>query len=209
MRFTKIIYCHTSNIVIETEQWCVLLTVSKWYKQTVHHTHIYKLEMIKNVLQCTYSWCENCALCFVGLWVDMFRCQCNTFCVMSMSFTYSIFIVSNWLSYTLLLCSIALTSLLCYWYIISNFCQIWGTNSLQKSFFKKMRWNSHTVHSSTGTSFQSHTTKSWKSGSMQHNVCFRNCEYMVMRGAVIYIQFHLTAFDWNFCTFSQNLFGYL
>ena len=46
MRFTKIIYCHTGNMVIETEQWCVLLTVSKWYKQTVHHTHIYKLEMI-------------------------------------------------------------------------------------------------------------------------------------------------------------------
>ena len=50
MRFTKIIYCHTGNMVIETEQWCVLLTVSKWCKQTVHHTHIYKLEMITNVL---------------------------------------------------------------------------------------------------------------------------------------------------------------
>ena len=49
MRFTKIIYCHIGNIVIETEQWCVLLTVSQWYKQTVYHTHIYKLQMIKSV----------------------------------------------------------------------------------------------------------------------------------------------------------------
>ena len=46
MRITKIIYCHTGNMVIETEQLCVWLTVSKWYKQTVYHSHIYKLEMI-------------------------------------------------------------------------------------------------------------------------------------------------------------------
>ena len=25
---------------------CILLTVSTWYKQTVHHKHIYKLEII-------------------------------------------------------------------------------------------------------------------------------------------------------------------
>ena len=150
--------------------------------------------------QCSYSSCENCALCLVGLWVDMFRHQCNTFCVMSMLFPYSIFIVSNWVSHTLLLCAIAITSFLCYWYIISNFYQIWGINTLQKSLFK-MSWNSHKVHSSTGTSFQSYIVNSWKSGSMQHNLTFRNSEYMVMKVGVIYFHFYLTGSDWKFCTF--------
>ena len=67
----------------------------------------------------------------------MFRHKCNIFCIKCMSFEYSIFIVSNWLSYTLLFSAIAITSLLCYWYIISNFYQILGTNSLQESLFEK------------------------------------------------------------------------
>ena len=66
----------------------------------------------------------------------MFRHKCNTFCIKCMSLEYSIFIITN-LSYTLLFSAIAVTSLLCYWYIISNFCQILGTNSLQKSLFEK------------------------------------------------------------------------
>ena len=117
---------------------CIINCIKVIQTNCSSYSYLQTGDEYKMCCQCTYSSCENCALCFVGLWVDMFRHQCNTFCVMSMSFTYSIFIVSNWLSYTLLLCSIAVTSLLCYWYIISNFCQIWGTNSLQKSFFK--RW---------------------------------------------------------------------
>ena len=37
-------YKQTSNW--ERKMNCVLLTLSTWYKQTVHHTHIYKLEII-------------------------------------------------------------------------------------------------------------------------------------------------------------------
>ena len=48
----------------------------------------------------------------------MFTHQCNTFCVVSMLFTYSIFIVSHWVSHTVLLCTITITSFLCYWYVI-------------------------------------------------------------------------------------------
>ena len=67
----------------------------------------------------------------------MFRHKCNTFCIKCMSLQYSIFIVTNWLSYTLLFTAIAITLLLCYWQIVSNFCQTLGTNSLQKCLFEK------------------------------------------------------------------------
>ena len=70
-------------------------------------------------------------------------------------------------------------------------------------------WYSHTVHSSSSTSLQFHTGNCWKSGIMQCKVCFRNCQYMVMGGAVIYFYFHLRVFDWNLMTFYQYSFGYL
>ena len=54
-----------------------------------------------------------------------------------MSLQYVIFIVTNWLSYTLWFTAISITSLLCYWHIISNFCHTWGTNSLQKCIYEK------------------------------------------------------------------------
>ena len=67
----------------------------------------------------------------------MFIHKCNTFCIKCMSLQYSIFIVTNWLSYTIWFTAIAIISLLCYWHIISNFCQTWGTHSLQKCLYEK------------------------------------------------------------------------
>ena len=117
---------------------CALLTVSRWYKQTVNHTHIYTLEIITKCVVNALT--PHVKIVHCALWGNEFTCldiNANTFCIMCISFKYSIFIVSSWLSYSLLFCAIAITSLLCYWYIISNLCQILGTNSLQKSLFEK------------------------------------------------------------------------
>ena len=138
----------------------------------------------------------------------MFTHKCNTFCVVSMLFTYSIFIVSHWVSHTVLLCTITITSFLCYWYVIFNFCQIRGTNTLQTCLFH-MECSSYKVHSSTSIPLQSYLINLWESHSIQHNVCFSKSAYMVMQVGVIYFHFYLTGFEWNFCTFSQNSFGYL
>ena len=156
--------------------------------------------------QCSYSFCEVCTLCLVGLWVDMLTQKCNTFCVGSMLFTYHIFIVSHWVWHTVLLCTITITSCLWYQYVIFNFCQIRGTNTLPTCLFH-MACSSCKVHSSTSIPLQFYLINLWESHSIQHNLCFSKSAYMVMEVGVIY--FYLTGFKWNFCIFSQNSFGYL
>ena len=49
---------------------------------------------------------------------------------------WHIFIVTNWLSHSLLFTAIAITSLLCYWYIVANFCKILGTHHVQTFIWK-------------------------------------------------------------------------
>ena len=76
------IYSHTGNVVIETEKWYVLLTVSTWYKQTVNHRHIYKLEMItKCVVNALTSHVKivHCVLWGnVFIWLDINATLCVT-----------------------------------------------------------------------------------------------------------------------------------
>ena len=42
----KNIFSHKQSSNWDRKMNCVLLTVLTWYKQTVHHTHIYKFEII-------------------------------------------------------------------------------------------------------------------------------------------------------------------
>ena len=138
----------------------------------------------------------------------MFTQKCNTFCVVSILFTYSIFTVSHWVWDTVLLCTITITSCLWYWYVIFNFCQMRGTNTLLTCLFH-MAYSSYTVHSSTSIPLQFYLINLWESCNIQHNLCFSYSAYMVMQVGVIYFYFYLTAFEWNFCIFSQNSFQYL
>ena len=64
--------------------------------------------------QCSYSFCEVCTLCLVGLWVYIFTQKCNIFCVVSMLFMYHIFIVGQWEWDPVLLCTITITSYISY-----------------------------------------------------------------------------------------------
>ena len=170
---------------------CVLLTVSTWYKQTVHHTYIYKLEIITKCVVSALT--PNVEIVHCALWGYEFICldiKCNTFCIKCTALEYSIFIVTNWLSYTLLFSAIGITSLLCYWYNISNFCQILGTNSLQKSLFEKWgdivtQYIAVLVHHSSLIEQTHEKVVLCNTMSLSEN-----CQSMVMRGAVIYFHFH-------------------
>ena len=46
------------------------------------------------------------------------------------------FIVTNWMSYSLWLTPIPIISLLWYWYIVANFCNISGTHCVQTCLFE-------------------------------------------------------------------------
>ena len=138
----------------------------------------------------------------------MFTQKCNTFCVVSMLFTYHIFIVSHWVWHNVLLCTITITSCLWYWYVIFNFCQIRGTNILLTCLFH-MACSSYKVHSSTSIPLQFYLINLWESHSIQHSFCFSKSAYMVMQVGVIYFYFYLVRFERNVCIFSQNSFRYL
>ena len=71
--------------------------------------HIKIRDDYKICCQCSYSFCEVCTLCLVGLWADMFTEKCNTF------------IVTHLVSHTVLLCTITIMYCLWYWYVIFNF----------------------------------------------------------------------------------------
>ena len=84
------------------------------------------------------------------------------FFVVSMLFTYSIFIFSHWVWDTVLLCTITITSCHRYWYVIFNFCQIRGTDMLLTCLFH-MACSSYTVHSSTSIPLQFYLINLWES----------------------------------------------
>ena len=172
---------------------CVLLTVSTWYKQTVYHTHIYKLEIVTKCVINELT--HNVKIVPSAFWGNEFIsldinatlfawsvCHCNTV----------IFIVTNWLSYAVLFTAIAITSLLCYWHIISNFCQTLGTHRVQTCFFEKWgdivtQYIAELIHHSSLIQQTQEKVVLCNTRSVSKIVNIWWC-----REAIIYFHFHLT-----------------